>query len=222
MFFLQLVIISLVLGMSNIFRLYPRDLYYDTLGHVKDFWSSGKLICCRFVAIFCCCCRQPTLLGSKHKSWPTFYGLWFQYHFPFPRSFQCHSVYPHMCHQRAVVYTVVKFSKPLLWFHKGVPHMLSSGVISDFTHGLRSSFSLPPASSWLFPQSVSQAPFLDPLPTLVFWLPSSHISCNYIWLNGEVMRRKEENLTYSLPTLLGLQEPPFQSLWSKGQIIIQY
>lgn len=36
--------ISLVLGMSNTFRLYPRDLYYDILGHVKDSWSSGYLL----------------------------------------------------------------------------------------------------------------------------------------------------------------------------------
>lgn len=32
--------------------MYPRDLYYYTLGYLKDAQSSGKLICCCFVAVF--------------------------------------------------------------------------------------------------------------------------------------------------------------------------
>lgn len=218
MFFLQLVIISLVLGSQIFLDCTLGTCIMTLLVMLKTFGPLENWFVVVLLLFFCCCCRQPTLLGSKHKSWPTFYELWFQYYFPFPRSFQCHSVYPHMCHQRAVVYAVVKFWKPLLWFHKGVPHMLSSGVISDFTHGLRSSFSLPLAPPWLIPQSVSQAPFLDPLPTLVFWLPSLHISCNLIqgWSDEE-----KGGKSNSLPTLLRLQEPLFQSLWSKGQITIQ-
>lgn len=113
--------------MSNIFRLYPTDLYYDTLGHIKDFLSSGKLNCC-FYCYFYCCCRQSTQLGSKHKSRPTCCGLWFQYHFLFPRSFQGCSPRPHACYPRAEGHAVVQFSKPASWFRKGVPHMYSSAV----------------------------------------------------------------------------------------------
>lgn len=145
-------------------------------------------------------------------------GCGFNIIFHFPGLFSAFSISPFVPPKGSGLH--YSYSKPLLWFHKGVPHLLSTGVISDFTHKLGSSFSLPPASLWLFPQSVSQAPFLDPLPTLVFLLPSSHISCNYICLRGEVMRGKEENLTVS-PHFLDYRSP-FFSLFGQRDIIIQY
>lgn len=65
-----------------------------------------------------------------------------------------------MCHLRAVVYTTVQFSKPLLCFRKEVLHMLSSqGWVSDFTQRFRSFLSQPPTSTWFSPTFCVPGPF---------------------------------------------------------------
>lgn len=65
-----------------------------------------------------------------------------------------------MCHLRAVVYTTVQFSKPLLCFWKEVLHMLSSqGWVSDFTQRFRSFLSQPPTSPWFSPTFCVPGPF---------------------------------------------------------------
>lgn len=128
---------------------------------------SEELISC-FCGCFCCycCCIQSALLGFSHNALPTSVGCSLNIIFSFPSP----SVLLHlsrMCHLQAVVCARVQFSKPSLHFLNQVPHMLSSGVSSNFKHKFMSSFTLPLTSPW-FSHAVSQSPFLDPLPTLGF------------------------------------------------------
>lgn len=154
-----------------------------------------------------------TLLGSKHKSQPTFNGLWFQYDFQFPKSFQCYSVYCYIliCHLRTVVYAIVQFSRPLLCFHKNIPHMLSLGISFRLHTQIEVIFFLDLLPVHDFLHTLCPRPlFLILCLHWVFWLPIPwSVSWNYICLRNDVETKKRGKTNRYSPHILGTTEDPF-------------